>query len=299
MAEVRGGGRAPEVAITLPPLEALDLFDPEALFTLGGTLSRTSSSRRTSSAGSASLITADDVSEVWGPSSQGGAGGWYNPEATFEQVIPDDEMDRRFSIELERLRSQAAEAPRADKAADVLYVDQGPDERGGGAYLHGVFAGGGESWVDGVWSHPPHGSWGMHKHTNTHLHSCTGGDETLDAAPSGFFDGLTPLKTPTSGPPSLPSAGPGSAPLPGMGGEHPGPHRLSDVLPPLDGTPGADAGGAQPHGPRGTPPGSQDRPARRREGSHAHARLRRKRVQLDVDASGRPATELPGGRSCS
>uniref|UniRef100_A0A1D2ABU0 Uncharacterized protein n=1 Tax=Auxenochlorella protothecoides TaxID=3075 RepID=A0A1D2ABU0_AUXPR len=256
VAEVRGGGRAPEVAITLPPLEALDLFDPEALFTLGGTLSRTSSSRRTSSAGSASLITADDVSEVWGPSSQGGAGGWYNPEATFEQVIPDDEMDRRFSIELERLRSQAAEAPRADKAADVLYVDQGPDERGGGAYLHG-------------------------------------GDETLDAAPSGFFDGLTPLKTPTSGPPSLPSAGPGSAPLPGMGGEHPGPHRLSDVLPPLDGTPGADAGGAQPHGPRGTPPGSQDRPARRREGSHAHARLRRKRVQLDVDASGRPATELP------
>ncbi|KAL6780502.1 RAD21 [Auxenochlorella protothecoides x Auxenochlorella symbiontica] len=256
VAEVRGGGRAPEVAITLPPLEALDLFDPEALFTLGGTLSRTSSSRRTSSAGSASLITADDVSEVWGPSSQGGAGGWYNPEATFEQVIPDDEMDRRFSIELERLRSQAAEAPRADKAADALYVDQGPDERGGGTYLHG-------------------------------------GDETLDAAPSGFFDGLTPLKTPTSGPPSLPSAGPGSAPLPGMEGEHPRPHRLSDVLPPLDGTPGADAGGAQPHGPRGTPPGSQDRPARRREGSHAHARLRRKRVQLDVDASGRPATELP------
>lgn len=117
----------------------------------------------------------------------------------------------------------------------------------------------------------------------------------MEVAPPGFFDGLTPLKTPASGPSPALSAGPGSVPLPEADGPHYSLGRLSDVLPPLDGTPGASSGDALQHGPRGTPPGSQDRPARRREGSHAQARLRRKKVQLDVDASGRPATELPGG----
>ena len=117
--------RAPEAAITLAPLDTS--LDPDMMLLgagFGGALSaqsQGSSRRRSLSQGSASLVSVDDVSELWG-GSQSNHMAWDAPDAVFGDgsAGPGEEIDRRFSLELEKLRSAAIPEAARHSAADVL-----------------------------------------------------------------------------------------------------------------------------------------------------------------------------------
>ena len=129
------GGTAPEMAITLPDSDPLGaLYAPADLFPAfktdlfrgggrgGGGYAPSGGGGATFSGFSDSLAAADDLSDVFGSKWTAGE------DERFE--VAGDALDRRFSVELERLRAAATdvEAPRADGGA---FVDDG------GAYMDG------------------------------------------------------------------------------------------------------------------------------------------------------------------
>lgn len=119
------GGTAPELAITLPDTElglGGELFPSFAISdTPGGLIGAGGAFGGRLSAGAESLTLADDISEVFGSTR------WTASEERFD-IVGGDDIDRRFTAELERLRSQAAvENPRD---ADFMFYDGGDDSFG-------------------------------------------------------------------------------------------------------------------------------------------------------------------------
>lgn len=123
------GGTAPETAITLPDSEA-GLFGAVDLFPTFGFVDAAAaglasgqglaSRLSTGMGGAESLTFAEDISDVFGSTR------WTASDERFDLVGGED-IDRRFSAELERLRSAAAvEAPRA--AASDLFFDAPVDD---------------------------------------------------------------------------------------------------------------------------------------------------------------------------
>jgi len=126
------GGTAPEMTITLPETEMLggsELFPSFAIADTpgGNALIANGGTFRRLSLGAESLTLADDISDVFGSTR------WTGSEERFDLVGGED-IDRRFSAELERLRSQAAvEAPR-DAGGDMFYDGAGEDSFGGAPF---------------------------------------------------------------------------------------------------------------------------------------------------------------------
>lgn len=119
------GGTAPEMAITLPDAEpglfgGTELFPSFAIGDSPGTAAGGVALAARLSHGAESLTFADDISDVLGSSR------WTASEERFD-VVGGEDLDRRFSAELERLRSAAAvEAPRG--AASDLFFDAPMDD---------------------------------------------------------------------------------------------------------------------------------------------------------------------------
>jgi hypothetical protein len=125
------GGTAPEMAITMPDadtglLAGTELFPSFAIAeTPGGAGGFEGGLAARLAPGTDSLTFADDISDVLGSSR------WTATEERFDLVGGED-IDRRFSAELERLRSAAAvEAPRGTNSD--LFFDGPMDDSYGGA----------------------------------------------------------------------------------------------------------------------------------------------------------------------
>ena len=118
------GGTAPEMAITMPDTDAAAVFGSELFPTFtelpglgGGGGGGGGAPGALGRFGADSLTLADDISDVFGSR-------WTASEQRFD-APPGEDIDRRFSAELERLRSQVAvEAPNA--SAPMFY--DGADE---------------------------------------------------------------------------------------------------------------------------------------------------------------------------
>ena len=133
------GGTAPEMAITLPEtdtgaLAASDIFPSFAIAdTPKNLLPAVSSLSSRVTAGTESLTLADDLSDVFGSSR------WTASDERFEIHGSGEDLDRRFSAELERLRSQAAVENPREAGADIFYDPMGADQMSmGGDTMDGI-----------------------------------------------------------------------------------------------------------------------------------------------------------------
>ncbi len=226
------GGTAPEMAITMPDadtglLARTELFPSFAIAETpagaggfeGGLAARLAP-------GTESLTFADDISDVLGSSR------WTATEERFDLVGGED-IDRRFSAELERLRSAAAvEAPRGTNS-DLFFDGPMDDSYGGGI---GEIM---EPPAEDLFVMPP-----------------------LDAAgpTPGSIGGTLPGGSVQFSPPSLGGLTDG---LPDFGGGFTGPSTAAD---------GRHADSPEEGGVK---------------------QRKKKRVQVDVDAAGLAATQMP------
>ena len=122
------GGTAPDMAITLPEtdmgtLTASDIFPSFAIAdTPQGLVPAVSSLADRMNVGTESLTLADDLSDVFGSSR------WTASDERFEIHGSGEDLDRRFSAELERLRSQAAVEHPREAGPDIFYDPTGADQ---------------------------------------------------------------------------------------------------------------------------------------------------------------------------